>query len=111
MKKTSRYITMILIISGSLLPFTNIRAPQINWQKCIGGTKKDQFLSVIQLRDGNFLFCGATESRNGDFISHPNHGGSDAFLLKVEDSGEIIWKQTYGGNRDEVFYNVIEAAN
>ena len=110
MKKLSQYITMTIIFSSSLFQFTNVPAPQINWQKSIGGTKEDYFLYVIQLRDGNFLYCGATESRNGDFIAS-GHGGSDAFLLKVDDTGGVIWKQTYGGSRDEVFYNIIEAAN
>jgi len=66
---------------------------------------------VIQLRDGNFLYCGATESRNGDFSGQPGQSGSNAFLLKVDDTGGVIWKQTYGGTRDEIFYNVIEATN
>src|SRR4030095_15716890 len=111
MKKTSRHIATIILFSSSLIQFTNVPAPEINWQKCIGGTKKDQFLSVIQLRDGNLLFCGATESGHGDFSSGPTQSGSDAFLLKVDDTGGVIWKQTYGGTRDEFFYNVIEAAN
>jgi len=102
---------MVIIFSGSFFQFPDVPAPQINWQKCIGGTKGDQFLSVIQLRDGNFLYCGSTESRNGDFSRQPGQSGSDAFLLKVDDTGGVIWKQTYGGTRDEVFYNVIEAAN
>src|SRR5215468_5748880 len=110
MKKLSHYITTIIIFSGGLFQSTNPPAPQVNWQKCIGGTKMDQFLNVIELRDGNFLYCGATDSKNGDFTA-ANHGGSDAFLLKVDDAGGVIWKQTYGGTRDEVFYNVIEAAN
>jgi hypothetical protein len=98
----------------SILMFYDISnnpAPEINWQKCIGGTKEDYFLYLIQLRDGNFLYCGATESRNGDFNRQPGQSGSDAFLLKVDDAGKVIWKKTYGGTRDDVFYNVIEAAN
>ena len=111
MKKKFLLIPSYMILS--ILINYDIRkepAPEVNWQKCIGGKKEDYFLSVIQLRDGNFLFCGGADSKNGDFAGS-GHGGTEAFLLKVDDNGRIIWKQTYGGSRDEIFYNVMEAAN
>ncbi|HEU5168543.1 MAG TPA: hypothetical protein VFU29_23520 [Chitinophagaceae bacterium] len=95
----------ILILSFSLLPLPE---PQIHHLKCIGGTGKDDILYVIKLSDGNYLSCGFTDSHDGDFDA--KNGGSDAFLLKTDNKGNIIWKNTYGGSRDEVFYNIIETA-
>ena len=97
----------ILILSVSVLPpFESGQDPQIHHLKCIGGTGEDNILYVIKLRDGNYLSCGFTDSHNGDFDA--KNGGSDAFLLKTDNAGNIIWKNTYGGSRDEVFYNIIE---
>ena len=97
----------ILMLSFSVLPpLELVQDPQIHHLKCIGGTGADNILYVIQLRDGNYLSCGFTDSHNGDFDA--TNGGSDAFLIKTDNTGNIIWKNTYGGSRDEVFYNIME---
>ena len=93
----------ILILSFSLLPLFE---PQIHHLKCIGGKGEDNIFYVIKLRDGNYLSCGFTESHDGDFDA--KNGGADAILIKTNAAGDIIWKNTYGGSRDEVFYNIME---
>lgn len=93
----------ILILSFSLLPLFE---PQIHHLKCIGGKGEDNIFYVIKLRDGNYLSCGFTESHDGDFDA--KNGGADAILIKTNAAGDIIWTDTYGGSRDEVFYNMIE---
>jgi len=109
MKKKDLFFSSFLILSFSLLPpFENWQDPQVNHLKCIGGTGEDNTFYVIKLRDGNFLSCGFTDSHNGDFDA--KNGGADAFLIKTDDKGNIIWKNTYGGSRDEVFYNIMETA-
>jgi len=109
MKKKDLFFSSFLILSFSLLPpFENWQDPQVNHLKCIGGTGEDNIFYVIKLRDGNFLSCGFTDSHNGDFDA--KNGGADAFLIKTDDKGNIIWKNTYGGSRDEVFYNIMETA-
>jgi hypothetical protein len=100
----------ILILSFSLLPpFESWEDPHIQNQKCIGGTGEENIFYVIKLRDGNYLSCGFTDSHNGDFDA--KNGGADAILIKTSATGDIIWKNTYGGSRDEVFYNIIETAS
>ncbi len=98
-----------LILSMLVIDAGTESFPQINWQICIGGTGDENILYMIKLKDGNFLYCGFTDSHNGDFDA--KNGGSDAFLVKTDASGNVIWKNIYGGSRDEVFYNVIEATN
>lgn len=108
MKKKNLLFSSFLILSFSVLPqFENGQDPQVHHLKCIGGTGEDNILYVIKLRDGNFLSSGSTNSHNGDFDA--KNGGLDAFLIKTDNAGNIIWKNTYGGSRDEVFYNIIES--
>jgi hypothetical protein len=110
MKKKNLFFCSFLILSFSVLPlFENEQEPQVHHLKCIGGTGEDNIFYVIKLRDGNYLSSGFTESHNGDF--NAGHGGADAFLLKTDGAGNIIWKNTYGGGRDDVFYNVIETTS
>jgi hypothetical protein len=110
MKKTNLFSIGILIL---LLSAVNLLikedAPHIHRQKCIGGTGDEIILYMIKLNDGNYLSCGYTDSHNGDF--NANHGRLDAFLVKTDNGGNIIWEQTYGGNYDETFYNIIETTN
>jgi hypothetical protein len=109
MKKKNFLYGSLLVLSLSIITsFEKKQDPQIHHLKCIGGTGKDNILYVIKLRDGNYLSCGFTDSHNGDFDAR--NGGSDAFLLKTDNTGNIIWKNIYGGSRDEVFYNIIETA-
>jgi len=85
-------------------------APPIQWQKCIGGTRDDYAQNaIIKLRDGNFLTCGSTNSHNGDFDA--NHGKYDAFLMKTDGKGNILWEKTYGGSGNDALNNMIETSN
>ncbi|MFH1735151.1 MAG: T9SS type A sorting domain-containing protein, partial [bacterium] len=50
--------------------------------------REDTGWSVIQASDGGFIVTGKSYSRN---YWHP-----DAFLIKVDDSGNLIWSKFYG---------------
>ena len=107
MKKKNLFYSSFLILSLSIITsFEKSQDPQVHHLRCIGGTGEDNIFYVIKLRDGNYLSCGFTESHNGDFDA--KNGGADAFLIKTDDAGNIIWKNIYGGSRDEVFYNIME---
>src|SRR5689334_5598577 len=104
MKKTNLLYSGFVVLSFSMITFfVKNMEPQINHLKCVGGTGEENIFYVIKLKDGNYLSCGFTESHNGDFNAT---GGTDAFLVKTDGAGNIIWKKTYGGGRDEVFYNI-----
>lgn len=64
-------------------------------EKKIGGGKDDVFKSIVQTYDGHFLIAGYTESSGS--------GKKDAWLLKVDDEGELIWDLTFGGSKDDEF--------
>lgn len=103
------YGSILILSFGVPSPFEPAQDPQIHHLKCIGGTGEENIFYVIKLRDGNYLSCGFTDSHNGDFSA--GHGGTDAFLIKTNAAGDIIWKNTYGGGRDEVFYNLLETTS
>jgi ribosomal protein S11 len=61
----------------------------IIWAKTYGGTDRDGASSVQQTSDGGYIVAGYTESFGA--------GYSDAFLIKTDANGNIIWAKTYGG--------------
>src|SRR5688572_6626778 len=72
----------------------------VSWKKILGGSGEEAANSIIQTSDGGFLIAGYTGSNNGD-ISGSNHGGSDAWIIKLSSSGEMVWQKTYGGTLGE----------
>jgi hypothetical protein len=39
---------------------------------------------------------GTTESDDGDFLNEKIEAG-DVFVMKIDSSGDVVWKQTFGG--------------
>ncbi len=71
----------------------------IQWQKCLGGSKDDYATSIQQTSDGGFIIAGYTCSKNGDILE--NHGGSDFWIVKIDNSGNIQWQKCLGGSKDD----------
>ncbi|MBA3828062.1 MAG: T9SS type A sorting domain-containing protein [Taibaiella sp.] len=71
----------------------------VAWQKCLGGSSNDYGYSVLQTRDSNFILAGNTTSTDGNVSG--NHGNSDYWVVKVNDTGKILWQKTYGGTSND----------
>jgi len=61
----------------------------IQWAKTYRGTYRDSAFSVQQTSDGGYIVAGETSSFGA--------GYPDAFLIKTDADGNIIWAKTYGG--------------
>ncbi len=78
-------------------------APAIQWQKTLGGTKADNAGCVKQTKDGGYIVAGSTASNDSDVSG--NHGGTDAWIVKLNSNGSIKWQKCYGGsNYDDAGY-------
>ncbi len=62
--------------------------PIISWEKTYGGPKYDSASSIIQTTDGGYAVAGYTESKG---VS-----GYDAWIIKLDSYGNIVWDKTYG---------------
>ena len=71
----------------------------IQWQKCIGGTARDNAWSVTTSPDGGYVFTGHTTSTDGDIAF--NHGERDIMVGKLDAAGNIKWIKTMGGSLGE----------
>jgi hypothetical protein len=56
-------------------------------------------LDVTQLIDGGFIMVGSTDSNDGDVSG--THGGSDAWVVRIDKNGTIKWQKPLGGSGDE----------
>jgi hypothetical protein len=73
------------------------------WEKTFGGTGNDGFNAVIQDKDHAFLMVGYTDSSGA--------GSRDAFIVKTNVSGQLIWKQTLGGTGADSGAAIIQTEN
>ena len=64
------------------------------WRQSYGGTQVDGFNAALALADGDFLLGGFAESSNGDLSG--NFGSRDAWVLRINGSGGVVWSQHYG---------------
>lgn len=95
------------VIVGSLANDTLIKKYNYNkeliWSKSYSGSGIDYLYEVEMISDG-YIIVGYTESSDIDGVS--NSGKKDAYIIKIDFKGELIWKKTFGGTLDEIFYDI-----
>jgi len=81
------------------------------WKKVFGGSDDDggNYSGNSELtaptENGGFYFTGSTPSKDGDIPG--NKGYADAYIVKFDSVGKIIWKKTYGGDWNEFVSGVV----
>ncbi len=82
---------------------------QLVWQRATGGTALDIASGLVTHADGGITVAGWTDSSNGD-ISSPN-GSRDAWLVRLNAEGTLVWERTLGGSGSELFNAIIRTAD
>lgn len=67
----------------------------IQWKKALGGSLADAGVSVRQTNDGGYIVASYAESKDGDVDG--NHGNQDYWIVKLDESGNTVWKKCFGG--------------
>nr|WP_293837208.1 putative Ig domain-containing protein [uncultured Arsenicibacter sp.] len=70
------------------------------WLKSFGGSGDDIAYATVATGDGGFVIAGYTSSTDGDVTG--SHGGKDAWVLKVNKEGNLVWQKTLGGSGDDI---------
>lgn len=69
------------------------------WARVIGGTKEDDACRIIPAPGGGYYIAGSTLSIDYDCTG--NHGGLDVYVSRLDINGNILWRRTFGGTKDE----------
>ena len=78
------------------------------WEKTIGATGFDVARSVSKSQDNGFIISGSSRSSDGGYT---NQGQNDAWVLKTDANGNILWQKTVGGTEIDFFYDAVELNN
>jgi hypothetical protein len=83
----------------------------IKWQKCLGGTEQDYVAALCVSSDNGYIITGQSRSHDGDV--QDNHKDSlftfynnDFLTIKLDSVGNKIWQKCYGGNYNEMAYDI-----
>ena len=71
------------------------------WDKAFGGIEAEVANSIIQTRDGGYALAGYTWSKGA--------GREDAWVIKLDENGEVVWDKTFGGSDEDVARCIIQA--
>jgi len=99
------YYSYEMMVFGTIQPATRViiekLAPngQSVWRRDYGGAMGDYGWWIRRTPDGGFLLFAHAYSTDGDVTGF---GGTiDAWLLRLDEQGELLWQRTFGGWEQE----------
>lgn len=75
------------------------------WQRTIGGSSYDAANFITTTLDGGYVMAGFSYSNDGDVSG--NHGIGDAWVVKLDEQGKIIWQKSLGGYGGDAAHSVV----
>ena len=79
------------------------------WRRYFGGTFTDTAYDIIETNDNGFLLVGASDSNDVDISN--NKGEYDFWVVKIDDSGTILWEKSYGGTQIDEAKSVLKSTD
>ncbi|WP_199117774.1 T9SS type A sorting domain-containing protein [Pedobacter sp. ASV28] len=83
----------------------------IKWQRTYGGSAEDELRSMALTADGGFIVGSYSNSSEYGEKLGKCHGDGDFWVLRLDENGEILWQQTYGGAKDDELKAVLQTAD
>ena len=75
------------------------------WTKTYGGSADDFGFSLVETQEGGFVLVGYSNSMDGDVPA--TKGYHDHWIIKVDATGKVLWKKSFGYSGHDHAYNVI----
>ena len=91
-----------IVIYFLILCFLNVNSQNTFFQS-YGGNGNEYGESIISCMDSGFAAIGATESYG--------NGLTDLYVIKTDNSGEVIWHKTFGGPNIDYGNSIVETAD
>lgn len=79
------------------------------WSRFFGGTNNDRSYATLETNDNNFIIAGSSES--DDFDVTDSQGSYDFWVVKLSNTGDLIWQQSYGGSGIDIGYDIAKTSD
>lgn len=104
-----KYFFGLLLFMGHGIPASAQTPPVIEWNKTFGGSRSETALAIDPTNDGGYIVAGITGSDDGDVDN--NKGFSDAWIIKLDANGILVWEETYGGSNVDIAHDIQQTAD
>ena len=78
------------------------------WQKLLGGNGDDHLYIISQTKDGGYIVGGNSNSDSTGNKTKTNREGTDMWVVKLDEKGDILWQETYNIGKVDVLASLIE---
>jgi hypothetical protein len=82
---------------------------ELLWEKNYGGSSFENARQIIPSLNGGFYVAGS--SRSSDIDLEKNNGNKDAWVFKINSSGDLEWQKSIGGSDLEEGNSITELNN
>ncbi|RLJ31183.1 putative secreted protein (Por secretion system target) [Chryseobacterium sp. 7] len=81
------------------------------WEKYFSGQNHDYLSATVTTQDGGFLLAGTSYSGKGLDKKEDSKGGSDIWLIRINEFGDELWQKNIGSSSDEEARAVIQTTD
>ncbi|WP_394665912.1 T9SS type A sorting domain-containing protein [uncultured Chryseobacterium sp.] len=81
------------------------------WEKYFSGKNHDFLSATVNTQEGGFLLAGSSYSGKGLDKKDDSKGGSDFWLIRINEFGDELWQKTIGSTADEEASAVIQTTD
>jgi Secretion system C-terminal sorting domain len=101
---------LILFLFTLIFPFFLVaQAPSIVWAKNFGGARTDFGRSIVVTDDNKYVVAGGILSNPNDTFIRTTQ--LDAWVIKLDANGNILWQKTYGGLGDDSATKIVQTSD
>jgi len=81
------------------------------WEKYFSGQNHDFLSATVNTQNGGFVLAGTSFSGKGLDKKEDSKGGSDIWLIRINEFGDELWQKTIGSSSDEEARAVIQTTD
>jgi hypothetical protein len=81
------------------------------WEKHFSGKNHDYLAAIVNTQEGGFLLAGTSWSNKGLDKKEDSKGGSDLWLIRINEFGDELWQKTIGRAADEEARAVVQTTD
>ncbi|MFN1217012.1 T9SS type A sorting domain-containing protein [Chryseobacterium kwangjuense] len=81
------------------------------WEKYFSGQNHDYLSASVATQEGGFLIAGTSYSGKGLDKKEDSKGGSDIWLIRLNEFGDELWQKTLGSASNEEARSVIQTTD
>jgi hypothetical protein len=111
MKKYSFHGSVMRIIAVFLIlcfNYLSLHAQIKVWDKRFGGSEYDDLTHSLATSDGGYMLGGHSSSPISGDKSQAPRGGTDFWIIKLNEKGNRVWDKRYGGKREDMMAMMVE---